>query len=185
MEDQEILGLLEKRSEQALGEVERRYGALCLSLARRLLGRNEDAEECVNDAYLRLWNAVPPAKPESLGAYLCRIVRNLALRRIERQGARCRSGEGYALALEELEECLASPEAVEAQVETAELTRVIRDFLDTLDGENRAVFLGRYWMAFSYEEIAARTGLSQRVVSVRLVRLRKRLRKYLTERGCL
>ena len=79
----------------------------------------------------------------------------------------------------------ASPEAVEAQVETAELTAVIQDFLDTLERENRAVFLGRYWMAFSYEEIAARTGLSQRVVSVRLVRLRKRLRKYLTERGCL
>ena len=71
MEDQEILGLLEKRSEQALGEVERRYGALCLSLARRLLGRNEDAEECVNDAYLRLWNAVPPAKPCSISC--CRI----------------------------------------------------------------------------------------------------------------
>src|SRR5699024_1694314 len=103
MEDQEILGLLEKRSEQALGEVERRYGALCLGLARRLLGRAEDAEECVNDAYLRLWNAVPPAKPQSLGAYLCRIVRNLALRRIDRQGARCRCGESYALALEELE----------------------------------------------------------------------------------
>ena len=103
----------------------------------------------------------------------------------DRQGAQCRGGDAYALALEELEECLASPEAVEAQVETAELTRVIQDFLGTLDGENRAVFLGRYWMAFSYEEIAAQTGLSQRVVSVRLVRLRKRLRKYLTERGCL
>ena len=102
MEDQEILGLLEKRSEQALGEVER-YGALCLGLARRLLGRAEDAEECVNDAYLRLWNAVPPAKPQSLRAYLCRIVRNLALRRLDRQGAQCRGGESYALALEELE----------------------------------------------------------------------------------
>lgn len=137
----------------------------------------------MNDAYLGAWNTIPPARPEPLGAYLCKIVRNLALNRYHAGCALKRGGGNCAVALEELEECLASGSSVEDSLAGQELVRLIEGFLDGLSVEDRVIFLGRYWFAACYRDIAARTGMSEKAVSVRLVRLRKRLRRYLKERG--
>lgn len=184
MEDRAIIQLFLERSEEAIRAVEAKYGRLCRSVARNILGSRDDAEECVNDAYLGAWNAIPPARPDPLPAYLCKIVRNLALMRYHADHALKRGGH-YAVALEELEECLASDGTAESGMEERELTRCVEGFLDTLSPENRTVFLGRYWFAESYSAVAARTGLTEKNVSVRLVRLRKQLRRYLEERGVL
>ena len=184
MEDREIIALLFQRSQQALGELDRKYGTLCRRLALRILNDRQDAEECVNDAYLAIWNAIPPASPESLSPYLCRVVRNLALKAYERRGAAKRGG-GYTVAMEELEECLAGPETVEDALEGKELVRVIERFLDTLTEEDRRLFLGRYWFAASYGEIGRRMGLTEKAVSVRLVRIRRRLKDYLRKEEVL
>lgn len=182
MEDMQIIQLLFQRSERALRELEEKYGERLRTLAFQLLGCSQDAEECVNDAYLGAWNAIPPARPDCLLGYLCKIVRNLAIKRWNRNGAEKRNG-GYQVALQELEECLPGPGSVEAEVEAGELAGLLEAFLDTLSRENRVIFLRRYGFCDSYAQIARKVGLSEKTVSVRLTRLRRHLREYLAERG--
>lgn len=183
MEDRAIVQLFWDRSEEALRAAEKKYGRLCRRVAYNILNSFADAEECVNDAYLGIWNAIPPARPEPLGAYLCKIVRNLALSRYHADHALKRGGGNYDVAFEELGECLASEGGVEDELGQRELVELVEGFLDRLSLEDRVLFLGRYWFAEGYAAIAARTGLSEKNISVRLTRLRKRLRRYLEERG--
>lgn len=180
MEDWAILDLFFTRSEYAIVELDAKYGALFHSLALNILNSSQDAEECVNDAYLGAWNAIPPERPDRLAAYICRIVRNLSVRRLRHEHAAKRAGN-YALALEELSECLAANETVESELDARELTRSLERFLDTLSDENRAIFLRRYWFADSCADIARRTGLTEKNVGVRLTRLRKQLKNFLED----
>lgn len=182
MDDNAIIELFFARSEQAIRELDGKYGKVCHSLSYNILHSRQDAEECVNDSYLGAWEAIPPARPDPLLAFLCRIVRNLSLMRYHADRAAKRGGGSCAVALEELEGCLASPRTVEGDLEEQELVRLVEDFLDTLSAENRVLFLRRYWFSDSYGEIAARTGLSEKNVSVRLTRIRKQLRHYFEER---
>ena len=183
MDDSAIIELFFARSEQAIRELDGKYGKTCHRLSYNILYNSQDAEECVNDAYLGAWNAIPPARPNPLLAFLCRIVRNLSLMRYHADRAAKRGGGSYTVALEELEGCLASPQTVEGNMEEQELIRLIEDFLDTLSPENRVLLMRRYWFSDSYGEIAARTGLPEKNVSVRLTRIRKQLRHYFEERG--
>lgn len=183
MEDTEIIELFFHRDQEAIRELDRKYGKLCHALAFRLTGDRRDGEECVNQAYLGVWNAIPPHRPQALPAYLCKIVRNISLKVLEKNRAAKRSG--YELALEELEDCLPAGETVESGAEAGEATRAIQDFLDGISQENRAIFLGRYWFAASYREIGQRMGLSEKTVSVRLSRLRQKLRDFLKDREVL
>ena len=139
MEDEKIIELFFARSEQAISEMDAKYGALCRRLSHSVVGSVQDAEECVNDAYLGVWNAVPPARPEPLAAYLCRVVRNLSLKLLSKKGAAKRGGE-YAAALSELEGCLTDGGTAEDALEARELARLIGSFLDTLSRENRVIF---------------------------------------------
>ncbi len=184
MEDGRIIELFFERSEEAISALDRKYGRLCHELSNHILNNRLDAEECVNDAYLGMWNVIPPERPNPLMAFLCKIVRNLSLKRYHANTAKKRNS-AYDVAMAEVESCLASPDTVEGRIEANELTRELERFLDMLTEENRVLFLRRYWFADSYEEIAGRMGMTQKNVSVRLARLRKQLRKYLTERGLL
>lgn len=180
MEDEEIVALFWKRSPQAIGELDKKYGRLCHKLAYNIVNSREDAEECVNDAYLGVWNAIPPARPRPLRAYLVKVVRNVALKVCERRQASKRSG--CTVALEELEGCLTDGKTVEDEVEAQELARLIEAFLDTLTARERVIFMRRYGFLDSYGEIARRMGISEKNVSVRLSRMRRKLRDYLRER---
>ena len=182
MTDERIIELFFERSEQAIRSLDEKYGRVCHSVSYNVLGNWQDAEECVNDAYLGTWNAIPPARPNPLLAFVCRIVRNLSLKRYEQNTAVKRNGI-YDIALEELEEALASPVLPGEETEARELTATIEAFLDSLSKENRVIFLRRYWFSDPYADIARRVGLTEKNVSVRLTRIRKELRKYLTERG--
>ena len=182
LDDKSIIELFFDRSETALAELDRKYGKLCYKLSHNILNDRQDAEECVNDAYLGIWNAIPPAKPDPLRAYICKIVRNISLKLYDRKKAEKRNST-YDVAMQELEDCLSAPDTVEAEIETRELTLVIERFLDTLSEENCVIFLRRYWFSDSYAEIAERTGISEKSVSMRLVRIRKQLKQYLAERG--
>ncbi len=185
MDDNAIIELFFARSEQAIRLLDEKYGEACHRLSYHILHSRQDAEECVNDAYLAAWNAIPPARPNPLPAFLCKIVRNLSLTRYHRDRAAKRGGGSYTVALEELEGCLASSHTVEADMEEQELIRLIEDFLDLLSPENRVLFMRRYWFSDSCGEIAERTGLSEKNVSVRLTRLRKQLQHYFKERGVI
>lgn len=184
MDDEKIIELFFNRSEQAIEEVDKKYGKTCHNISYNILHNKLDAEECVNDAYLGAWNAIPPARPNPLLTYLCKIVRNLSLKRYEFNTAIKRNST-YDVAMEELESCLSSPETVESEIALKELTHIIENFLDSLSTENRVIFLRRYWFSDTYSDIAARVGMTEKNVSVRLARIRQKLRNYLTEREVL
>ena len=184
MDDEKIIELFFNRSEQAIEEVDKKYGKTCHNISYNILHNKLDAEECVNDAYLGAWNAIPPARPNPLLTYLCKIVRNLSLKRYEFNTAIKRNST-YDVAMEELESCLSSPETVESEIALKELTHIIENFLDSLSTENRVIFLRRYWFSDTYSDIAARVGMTEKNVSVRHTRIRENLRNYLKEREVL
>ena len=181
IDDKSIIELFFARSENALVELDIKYGKLCHKLSHNILNSRQDAEECVNDAYLGAWNTIPPAKPDPLRAYLCKIVRNISLKLYYREKAEKRNSV-YDTAIQELEDYLPAPNTVETEVEARELVLIIEKFLDTLSDENCVIFLRRYWFSDTYAEIAERTGISEKSVSMRLVRIRKQMKQYLAEK---
>ena len=184
MDDARIIALFFARSEQAIQELDHQYGESCRRLSLNILNDRQDAEECVNDAYLGAWNAIPPAEPAPLLPYLLKMVRNISLHLYWKKAAAKRGGPCTA-ALAELEDCIAGRETAETALEARELARMIEGFLDTLTPENRVIFLRRYWFSDSCQDIAGLTGLRETNVSVRLTRIRGKLRQYLMEREVL
>lgn len=182
MDDKQIIDLLFERSETALEQISIKYGRLCYKLAGNILNNAEDCEECVNDAYLGVWNSIPPNRPDSLMAYICRIVRNISLKKFRYNTADKRNSN-MEIAIDELEGTLSSSHDVEQQVEAKELTQLINRFLSQLKQTDRVVFMRRYYFSDSYEEIAERAGISEKNVSVKLTRLRNKLREFLTAQG--
>lgn len=178
MEDKSIVELYWARSEDAIIRTDEKYGNLCRTLAGRILADPQDVEECVNDTYLGLWNGIPPARPEVLSAYVAKITRNLAMKRITYQNARKRSAYA-AVSIHELEECLPGQADPESELYAAELAKSVERFLLRQDYESRTVFLRRYWFCDSISEIAERFQLSENNVKVRLFRIRKKLRLHL------
>lgn len=179
--DENIIELFFARSEQGMRELDIKYGKVFHNLSYHIVGSRQDAEECVNDAYLGAWNAIPPARPNPLLTYICKIVRNISLKVYYRKEAAKRSSH-YTIAMEEIEACIAAPNTVEAEIETRELARIIEDFLNTLTVENRVIFMRRYWFSDSYKDIAEFVGLSEKNISVRLTRIREKMKQYLIER---
>ena len=181
MEDEKIIDLFFERSEQGIRELDNKYGKIFYSLSYNIVNNRQDAEECVNDAYLGAWNAMPPVRPNPLLSYILKIVRNISLNIYWRKKAVKRGGH-YTVALEEIEGCIADQKTVEEEMEVQELAHIIEEFLDTLTVENRVIFMRRYWFADSCRDIAEFMGLSEKNISVRLTRIRRKMRQYLMER---
>lgn len=181
VEDEKIVELFFARSEQAIQELDIKYGKICQRLSYNIVNNRQDAEECVNDAYLGAWNTIPPAKPDPLQAYICKIVRNISLKLYYRKGAAKRNSV-FDIAMQELEDYLSAPNTVETEMEARELAGMIESFLETLTVENRVIFMRRYAYMDTYSDIATRIGLSEKNVSVRLTRMRQKMKEYLIER---
>ncbi|MBR5343187.1 MAG: sigma-70 family RNA polymerase sigma factor [Oscillospiraceae bacterium] len=184
MEDSQIVALFHERSEQAIAELDRKYGAAVRKTAANILNDRQDEEECVNDTYLGVWNSVPPQKPDPLLSYVCKIARNLAVKKFHARSAQKRNS-AYDLALDELEECIPSALSVEDELAAKELSAAIGRFLDTLGYEDRFCFVRRYWYADAVSDIAEMTHSGSHRVSVRLFRTREKLNRYLKEEGLL
>ena len=182
MTDGEIVELFFRRDERALFAVKRDYEAYLMKIAMAVLGESRDAEEVVNDAYARAWNAIPPARPNTLSTYLGRIVRNLAIDRLRTRGAEKRSGECVPI-LAELEECLPGGETPAEKLENSELAGALNAFLAGLSKNKRIVFMRRYWYSESVNNIAASIGKSPAAVGMQLKRTRDELKRFLTERS--
>lgn len=181
MKDTDILALLLQRAESAIDAMSAAFGWRLNQIAMNILGSPQDAEECVNDTYLAVWNSVPPKEPDPLCGYVYRIGRNTALDRLRMNTAQKRCGS-YDLSLDELAEYLPGPDAEDLQA-ARELGTAIDRFLDTLPKENRIIFLRRYWFGDSVKEIARSRGLTENTVSVRLNRVREKLKAYLIKEG--
>lgn len=181
MDDSQIIQLYFDRDEHAIAETSRKYGALCYRIAGNILRSHEDAEECVNDVYLRLWNAIPPACPDSLPAYICRIARNLALKKFESVHAEKRSPD-VTVPLSEIEAFLPDERALSAAAQEG-LSSVINRFLSGEKEETRNVFVRRYWFFDSVHDIAEQYAVSESKVKSILFRTRKKLRRHLEKEG--
>lgn len=177
-EQEKIIALLHRRSEQAIQELERCYGGLCSAIAGKILSSREDVQEIVNDTLLAAWNNIPPECPRSLSAYLSRITRNLSLARLRNNRA-ARRNEQLTVCLEELEFCLGDSATPEQVLNQKLLTQAINAFLTTLTSTNRYLFVRRYYYLDGYDELASNAGLTQQAVRTRLMRLRQQLRQYL------
>ena len=177
MEDQKIIELYFSRDERAIAETAKSYGKDCMQVSMNILRNHPDAEECVNDTYLRAWNTIPPTRPNVLRAFLCKITRNLSLNRL-RDMHRMERDVDLTVSLQELEGCLALPEE-----NGEELAGLLSDFLHEQDKEDCLLFMGRYWHGIPVSDLAARMGMKPNTVTIKLKRTRQRLRDYLFERG--
>lgn len=182
MEDREIISLYWSRDERAISETSRKYGGLCFRIAKNILTAAADAEECVNDTYFRAWNSMPPQNPVKLGAWLGRVVRNIAISLWQKNHAQKRYC-GVEAVLDELEECIPSSNTVERELDDKELSVFIDRWLSTLEEDDRAIFVWRYWYGESVAEIAKKRGTDPAKIANRMFRLRKRLRGELEKEG--
>lgn len=183
MDDNQIVSLFWARSEDAIAAAAKKYGAYCHTIAYRILRSHEDAEECVNDAYLKVWQRIPPERPERLALFLGRITRNLSLHCWERSHAQKRGHGRTSIALDELSECLPAPDSVEQALDDITAAEALNRFLAALSFEARKIFLRRYWYFDTIKEIAADYGLSESKVKMTLLRTRNELREYLEKEG--
>ena len=183
MDDNGIIQLYWDRNDQAISATSEKYGHYCKSIARNILGSEEDAEECVNDTSLNAWNAMPAHWPEHLATFLGKITRNLSFDRYRRDRAGKRGGGEIALVLEELADCVSDADDVERIIDRRELAEAVGSFAAGLPAGKRSIFVRRYWYADPVAAIAEDCGMSQGAVSKALERTRKQLKAYLAERG--
>ena len=184
LKDHEIVELFFARAEQAITELILKYGAAVRNVASNILNNPQDIEECQNDTYLHVWNRIPPIRPEHLGAYVCRIARNVCLKRYHANTAQKRNSH-YDVALEELEATIPALSTVETDFDARELTQYLNAFLKKLSREDRYLFMRRYWYGDGISEIAKNLGFSAHTASVRLFRLRQKLQTYLQKEGMI
>ena len=183
MEDEKIIELYLSRSEEAIPKTEKKFGKLCVSIAKNILGSEEDAKECLNDTLLALWNSIPPKRPENLPAFVGKISRNIALNNFRKKNAEKRGGNETFAVLDEISELVSGGENPEEKIEEAELVSEINAFLASLPKEKRKIFVARYWFFESAEEISKRTGKNKIYIRNTLNRTRAKLKKHLKERG--
>lgn len=185
MKDTEIIGLYWSRSEDAITATAEKYAGYCHAISYRILGSEEDAQECVNDAWLAAWSSIPPQRPDRLSTYLGKLVRNLSLNRAKVRTAEKRGAGARELALAELEECVPDPRGVEEAVAEQELVQALNKFLYAQRPPRRSVFIRRYWHLIPVRELAGEFGMSERAVTSLLFRMRRELKQFLEQEGIL
>lgn len=183
MDDNKIIDLYWKRSEAAIIETDKKYGRYCNTIACNILHNPEDAEECVNDTYFKVWRLIPTLRPQKFSAFIGRITRNLSLNKYEYYNAQKR-GQGKTQAVfDELQGCIASVGNVEDAVEDMFLTEKLNCFLEGLPKEKRRIFMRRYWYFSGVKEIASDYQMSESKVKMILLRTRNALKEYLEQEG--
>ena len=182
MDDEKIIGLYWERDEAAITETASKYGKLFFRIASNILLNHEDSEECVNDTYFGLWNAIPKERLAPFSVFASRITRNLALKKCEYLSAAKRNPEA-ACSLEELGDCVSGKEYMEQEVENRRIEQAIGAFLWQLEEEKRNIFLRRYWYFDSIQAICERTGYSKSKIKSMLFYIRQKLRSYLESEG--
>ncbi len=181
MDDKQIVDLFFQRNEEAIKQTEQKYSRYCNYIAANILESKEDCEECVNDAYLRLWNSIPPNRPDSLKSYIGTVTRNLALDRHDKNTATKRKS-GTELVYDEIAECIPDTTAKDPSEELA-VKNALNKFLGSLKPQKRIVFMQRYWYLSSVKDIATSNGLTENNVKIMLMRLRAKLKKFLEKEG--
>ncbi len=179
MDDRSIIELYNTRSENAIAETQQKYGSLVKSIANNILGNSSDAEECTQDAYMALWNSIPPSQPRELLPYLARTARNIAINRLNSKNTAKRKGGEYFSALDELEGAIPSGFSIENELEGKRITALLENFLRKLDSDKRRAFVMRYWFSDPISDISETLGMTKGQTKMMLFRTRKELKAYL------
>ena len=182
MDDSKIIKLFFERNEEAITALSAKHGNVVSKIATNVLGNHADAEECINDAYLAVWNSIPPAKPDSLRSYVCSVIRNIATTRYHYNTAEKRNSF-YDVALDELEACIPDAEGVEREADKKGLSEALNEFLATLKDDECVMFIKRYWYSESVADMAKTFQATPHYISVKLHRTREKLRKFLIQKG--
>jgi len=182
LNDFEIIGLFESRSEDGISQAEKKYGNLCRHVAGSALSCYEDIDECVNDTWLAVWNAIPPQKPDKLSAFICKITKNLALKKYHHITTQ-RRNPNMAVSMTELQDCLPCNVSLESKIEDKETISHINDFLRRISFNDRNVFLRRYFIGDSIAQISKMFKFSESKVKSSLHRTRSKLKNYLIKKG--
>lgn len=181
--DERIVELYFERNEQAIAETNRKYGAMLLSIARRILYDESDCEECLNDAYLGVWNAIPPVRPRSFPAFITQIMRRMAVNRYHERSTVKRNPSRYTVSLDELAEVLCASDSVESEWESAELGRLINAFLGTRTQRERYLFIGRFYFSQTLEDLATELHVHISTVHRTIEKIKRELKAYLERNG--
>jgi RNA polymerase sigma-70 factor (ECF subfamily) len=185
MDDTMILELYQSRSESAIAETARKYGSYCLAIATNILKDRRDAEECVNDTYYKVWEAVPPQQPAVFSSFIGRITRNTSLDKYKARSRKKRAGNEFTLLLSELEDCIPSGSRVEDEVDEMLTAACIDNFLSGIDKESRVIFMRRYFYADSVKQVAERLAMSESKIKSNLFRTRNKLKAHLESEGII
>ena len=183
MEDEAIIALYWRRSEEAITETSKKYRHFCHGIAYNILKNEEDAEECLNDTWLGAWNAIPPKRPSVFSAFLGKITRNLSLDRYRSYHAEKRRGTRTAEVLDELEECIPCCDNTADWIEETHITASVEKFLHGCTPEKRIIFIRRYWYMDSVKEISQDLGMSENTITSILFRMRGKFKIALEKEG--
>ena len=178
VQDKEIIELYFSRDESAITETDIKYGKLCRKISFGILGNNEDSEECINTSYFKVWNAIPPGRPDNLCGYVCRVVKNTALSLCEKL-RRKEDAEIYT----ELDSIVNYTSSIETRVESNRVAELINSFLSKQSQKNRTIFIARYYYNMPFREIAETIGITENAAKLKLSRMRKKLSDYLIRNG--
>ncbi len=182
MDDSMIIEMYWNRNENAIEETNNKYGSYCFAIADNILNSKEDSDECVNDTWLRTWNAIPPKKPDRFRIFLAKITRNLSFDKYKKKHAAKRSGEMLYI-LDELSECISGGNTTDDEIDMKLLSESINSFLKSVSARDRTIFLRRYFYAMPVTEIADKMSITTNNVSAILSRMRSRLREHLSKEG--
>lgn len=183
MEDDKIVGLYWERDESAIRETEKKYDRYLNRIAYNVLWDVEDSRESVNDTYLKAWDSMPPHRPGILATYLGKITRQTSIDKYRKKNSHKRRCSEYVLSLSELGDCVSGEETPEQAMELQVLAGAISTYLHSLSGENRNIFVCRYYFMDSIRDIAGYCGASESKIKSSLYRMRNGLRTYLEEEG--
>ncbi len=181
--DEQIIELYMQRSENAIRETEAKYGKMLFRVAYNILHNSSDCEECKNDTYLGVWNAIPPARPAVFPAFITQIMRNIAANRYKEKNSLKRPPAELALSVDELADVLHGGDTTEAAYTARELGRLISDYLRTLSARQRYIFIGRFYMAETLEHLAGGLGVGVATVCRDIEKIKRGLKCYLEENG--
>ena len=183
MDDEKIITLYNRRDEDAIRETSEKYGGYCFSIANNILADPQDAEECVNDTWLKVWQSIPPQCPKNLKAFLAKIARSLALNRYREKNRQKRGGGEVVLAFEEMDEFLAGTSDIDTEADKRELEELLNGFLYSLSERDRSIFILRYFYMEGTSDIAREHSIRESNVLMILSRTRKKLRERLEKEG--
>lgn len=181
--DEEIVELFWQRNEQAIKETDAKYGKFLFRIAYNILHDTSDSEECQNDTYLAVWNAIPPNKPSAYSVFIAKIMRNNALDKYKQRTRKCRVPSEMTVSMEDLENSLQCNTTPETELSAKELSELINRYLDGLSDRQNCIFVGRFYMGDTFDVIASKLKIHVSTVHREAERIKKGLKEFLERNG--